>query len=126
MTLPLIFSTKAKFALVARDIVRAGSSTGEAGWVGTVKDSLSSLVTVRRTDPNKITNDLDRAIAVAEAALQMGDLKAAVEPLSTLQGKPAEAVAAWLGDANARLDVEAALESLYNQALSALAQGSGA
>lgn len=116
----------ARFVLVARDIVRAGSASGDTGWIGTVKDSLSGLVTIRRTDPNKISNDLDRSVAQAEAALQMGDLKSAVQTLSGLQGKPGEAVAAWLGDAQARLDSETALNALYNQALAAMAQVGGA
>jgi len=116
----------ARFTSVAADIVRAGAVSGEPGWMGTVKDSLSGLVTVRRTDPSQITNELDRALAVAEAALQIGALEEAVQALSELQGPPGEAAAAWLGDARARVDAEAALETLYNQALEAMAQVGGA
>ncbi|MBL4747723.1 MAG: hypothetical protein JKY17_02730 [Magnetovibrio sp.] len=114
-----------RFTTVAADIVRAKGISGEPGWMGAVKDSLFGLVTVRRTDPKMITNEVDRAIAVAEAALQVGALDEAVQALSTLQGSAGEAVAAWLGDARARVDAEAALETLYNQALAAMAQVGG-
>lgn len=115
----------ARFAAVAADIVRANTASGEAGWLATLKNSVSGLVTVRRTDPTKITDDVERSVAVAEAALQAGALDEAIAALNVLQGAPGEAAAAWLGDARARVDVEAALESLYNQALAAMAQVDG-
>lgn len=114
-----------RFAPVAVEIIRAGTVSGEQGWLGAVKDSLSGLVTVRRTDPSKITNAVERAVAEAEAALQLGDLPAAAQALSLLQGPPGDAAAAWLGDASARIDADAALEDLHTHALEALAQASG-
>ena len=123
---PSTVDLTARFAAVSRDIVRASNLTGEAGWLGAVKDSLSGLVTVRRTDPNEITNDIDRALAVADKALQAGNLEKAIGALSTLQGSPGDAAAAWLGDARARFDAETALDALYNQALAAMANVGGA
>ena len=115
----------ARFAPVAVDIIRASKVSGDQGWMSTVKDSLSGLITVRRTDPSKITNAVERAVAEAEAALQLSDLPGAVQALSVLQGPPGDAAAAWLGDASARADAEAALDTLHNHALEALAQASG-
>jgi len=115
----------ARFSAVAMDISHANASSNEGGWIGTVKNSLSGLVSVRRTDPNQVTNPVERAIAVSEASMKMGDLESAVKALSALQGPEGEAAAAWLGDARARVDSEAALEALYNQALAAMAQVSG-
>jgi len=114
-----------RFAPVAVEIIRAGTVSGEQGWLGAVKDSLSGLVTVRRTDPSQITNAVERAVAEAEAALQLGDLPGAAQALSLLQGPPGDAAAAWLGDASARIDADAALEDLHTHALEALAQASG-
>jgi len=116
----------ARFTSVAADIIRASATSGEAGWMATLKDTVSGLVTVRRTDPTEITNAVERSVAVAEAALQAGALDEAVQALSALQAGPGEAAAAWLGDARARVDVEAALEALYNQALAVMAQVGGA
>jgi len=123
---PSTVDLTARFEAVARDIVRASNLTGEAGWLGSVKDSLSGLITVRRTDPNEITNDVDRALAVADKALQAGNLEKAIAALSSLQGSPGDAAAAWLGDARARFDAETALDALYNQALAAMANVGGA
>jgi len=116
----------ARFSSVAADIIRASAASGEAGWMATLKDTVGGLVTVRRTDPTQITNAVERSVAVAEAALQAGALDEAVQALSALQAGPGEAAAAWLGDARARVDVEAALDALYNQALAVMAQVGGA
>ena len=122
---PSVATLIARFVPVAVDIIRASKVSGDQGWMSTVKDSLSGLITVRRTDPSKITNAFERAVAEAEAALQLSDLPGAVQALSVLQGPPGDAAAAWLGDASARADAEAALDTLHNHALEALAQASG-
>ena len=115
----------ALFDKVAKQIISARSTSEADGWLAVVKDSLGGLVTVRRTDPAAITDAVERAVAVAEAALELSDLAEAVNALSALQGAPGDAAAAWLGDASARADAEAALDTLHNHALEALAQASG-
>lgn len=112
----------ARFAAVARDVMRARVRPEDAGWMAAVKERLGGLVTVRRTDPATITDEVERAVAVAEAALELGELPDAVEALSALSGAPAEAAAAWLGDAHARVEAEAALEDLHSHALAVLAR----
>ncbi|MFC1674061.1 COG4223 family protein [Pseudomonadota bacterium] len=114
-----------RFEAMAREIMHARAQGADAGWMGRVKDSLGGLVTVRRTDPGTITDEVERAVAVAEAALQLGDLKGAVDALGVLQGTPGDAAAAWLGDARARLDAEEALETLHNHALAVLSSAGG-
>jgi len=116
----------ARFNKVALAILGARSSAEAGGWLGAVKESLGGLVTVRRTDPAAITDQVERAVAVAEAALELGELDEAVQALSEVQGAPGEAAAAWLGDAQARLDAEAALEALHSHALAALSAAGGA
>ena len=46
------------------------------------------------------------ALARAKAALDQGDLAAAVKEVETLDGAPREAFAAWLGQAHARLSAD--------------------
>ena len=116
----------ARFNKVALAILGARSSAEAGGWLGAVKESLGGLVTVRRTDPAAITDQVERAVAVAEAALELGELDEAVQALSEVQGAPGEAAAAWLGDAQARLDAEAALEALHSHALAVLSAAGGA
>lgn len=115
----------ARFAKVAKAIMTARSSTEAGGWLATVKSSLGGLVTVRRTDPAKITDEVERAVAIAEAALELGELGEAVKALSTLQGGAGDAAAAWLGDASARVNAEAALEDLHSHALAVLSSAGG-
>jgi len=116
----------ARFAKVAKAIITARSTTEAGGWLGAVKDGLGGLVTVRRTDPAAITDEVERAVAEAEAALELGELAEAVKALSALQGAPSAAAAAWLGDASARVDAEAALEDLHSHALAVLSAAGGA
>lgn len=115
----------ARFAKVAKAIVGARTSGEAEGWLGRVKDGLGGLVTVRRTDPAAITDEVERAVAVAEAALELGELGEAVNALSPLEGAPGDAAAAWLGDARARVEAEAALEELHRHALAALSAAGG-
>ena len=116
----------ARFAKVATAIITARSTTDAGGWLGAVKNSFGGLVTIRRTDPATITDAVERAVAEAEAALELGALGEAVKALSALQGAPGEAAVAWLGDAQARVDAEAALEDLYSHALATLSAAGGA
>lgn len=115
----------ARFAKVAKAIVGARTSSEAEGWLGRVKDGLGGLVTVRRTDPAAITDEVERAVAIAEAALELGELAEAVNALSPLEGAPGDAAAAWLGDARARVEAEAALEELHRHALAALSAAGG-
>lgn len=115
----------ARFAKVAKAILTARSSSEAGGWLATVKSGLGGLVTVRRTDPAKITDEIERAVAIADAALELGELAEAVKALSTLQGGAGDAAAAWLGDASARVNAEAALEDLHSHALAVLSAAGG-
>lgn len=124
--LPTEAALTARFTKVAKAIVTARTSSEAGGWLDAVKDGLGGLVTVRRTDPAAITDQVERAVAVAEAALELGELADAVEALSALEGAPSEVAAAWLGDARARVDAETALQALHRHALSVLAAAGGA
>lgn len=123
--IPTEAALTARFDKVAKAIVAARSTTDAEGWLGAVKDRLGGLVTVRRTDPAQITDAVERSVAIAEAALELGELAEAVKALNELQGAPAEAAAAWLGDASARVNAEAALEALHRHALAVLSAAGG-
>ncbi len=118
----------ARYAHVARAIIRARAKAEAAdqGWFGRLKAGLGGLITVRRTDPASIRDKVERAVAVAQRALQRGKLNDAVAALSVLQGPPGAAVAPWLRDARARLDAQSAAEKLYRLALVALSATGGA
>jgi len=80
---------------------------GEGNWIEDSIGRITSLVSVRQTGESA-----DRpAVSRAEGALSRGDLAGAVAALSEIEGDSA-AAAKWLGDANARLQAEAAVATL--------------
>jgi hypothetical protein len=117
----------ARYPAMAKAVLEArAASQAEKGWMGAVKEGLGSLVTVRRTDPSQISDEVERVVATAEAALARGKLSDAVQALRTLSGPAGEAAAPWLTDAGARVDAETALDELHSHALAALSAAGGA
>jgi hypothetical protein len=84
--------------------------------------SLVSARTVGETDLN--TNE--GRLARAEVRLAAGDLAAAVKELNAVDGDAREPLKVWLGDAKARLDLEATLADLNTRAIEALASPTSA
>jgi hypothetical protein len=61
-------------------------------------------------------------VARAEAALEQGNLAAAVAELEGLEGAAADAAAPWLAEARARLAAQAALAALQDRATHLLSE----
>jgi len=114
----------ASFPDVARRLQQAGDAPApEAGWFERFRRSLSSIVVVR-PDGTAPGDDLPARLARAEAAVSAGQMEAARRELGSLPEETLDAVPAarrWIEDAQARLAVEAALESIF----AALAPDSG-
>ena len=76
------------------------------------------MVSIRRVGEDAATkDDVQGLVARAEIQLKAGDVAGAVKTLETLKGKPAEAAAAWLDPARARLAVDGAVDTLMQAAL---------
>ena len=118
---PTVQTLAARFTALGRDVLKARARDRQSGWMGEIKTTLGSLITVRRTDPSKTSDPLERALAEAAAALEVGALDEAIEQLIAIEGAPGAVLAGWLGDAQARLLAERALEALHNHALTRLA-----
>jgi len=110
------------FPAMAGEVMRVHGASDQAGWWAEVKDTVGGLVTVRRTDPARIDDPIERALAVAEQALNKNDLKTAVAALSGLNGAEAQAALGWLNAARARVAVLDGVQSLQAMALAALSQ----
>jgi len=115
----------AGFKTMAADVMRAHSQSKTRGWWGEVTNTVTGLVTVRRTDPARIDDPVERALAVAEQALVKGDLKTAVAALASLAGMTADAASGWREAAQARVDVQEALDVLHAHAVVALSATGG-
>jgi hypothetical protein len=88
---------------------------------GSIVDSLlasaQSLVTIKRLDEPATGEGPGAALTRAKAALDKGDLAAAVKEVETLDGAPREAFSAWLGQAHERLSADETLIRLESALL---------
>ncbi|WP_372397587.1 mitofilin family membrane protein [Azospirillum sp. HJ39] len=114
-----------RFQPLAGEIVRAGIRGEGNGWIDSAVGKLSTLVTVRREGGGVVGTTDDAIVARAEAALSSGNLGKAVEELSALQGPAAQAAAAWLADAKARLAADQAVRQLNDRAIALMTTAAG-
>lgn len=98
----------------ARDTALALAAAPAAGGslVDNLMASAQSLVTIRRIDEAPSGDGPAATLARAKAALDQGELAAAVKDVETLDGAAHEAFSAWLGEARARLGADQTLTRL--------------
>ena len=109
----------------AAEAEQAGSLAGDTSWWQRMTHRLAEIVTVRPVGED-VTGDgpLER-LARAEAALKKSDLAKAAGEIGGLTGEPARQAATWLGQAQARLTLDAASVQLSQVAARQLAPASG-
>lgn len=91
------------------------------GWVDRAVAKLKGFVRVRRVDGHG--GGADATLARAEIAARRGDLLAAADALSALNGPAAAAVSPWVAAARSRLAAESAGAALNRIILTGLAAG---
>jgi hypothetical protein len=89
---------------------------GETPFIDRVWDRAQGLVTVRRGDDVVVGNTSATTLGRARAALDAGDLPAAVAAVEVLKGGPAQAMAGWLADAKSLLSARSALAGMADKA----------
>jgi hypothetical protein len=110
------FADASRAALAARDKAE-GRPTG---FFAHLWRSITSLVTVRRTDG--AGDDLEPALARIDGALSRQDVAAALNEVKAITGAPQAALASWLAKAQEHVDAENALRALQASVLRDLAQ----
>jgi hypothetical protein len=105
------------FPALANDIVRAGYGPATGDLWQRVRDKMTALVTIRRTDGKG--DDTASIVARAEAGAKQGDVVKAAAELAGLKDEPAQVAAPWIHAANARGSADRVLSEL---AASAAAQ----
>jgi hypothetical protein len=118
-TLIASFGNLADAALDAERIAKS------EGWWSRIWANLMSLVSARTVGETDLNTNEGR-LARAEVRLAAGDLSAAVKELNAIEGEAREPLKVWLGDAKARLDLEATLAELNTRAIEALASPTSA
>jgi uroporphyrinogen-III synthase len=110
------------YPAAAAEILDAGLVGSNDSFVGAALRNVAALVSVRRTTTTG-GDSLDELVTSAENAVRAGDLQAAVDTLSRLEGDPAQAAAGWLADAKARLAVDQAVSVLQAAAIANISGG---
>jgi len=109
---------------LAGRVVRAERAAAEGGTIlDEALGRLGTLVTVRRGAPAPDEAGTEAAVARAEAAIAEGDIAAAVEHLSGLEGAAAAAAEPWVAAARTRLAAERAAEALGRAAAGRITGG---
>ncbi|MDO8837656.1 MAG: mitofilin family membrane protein [Parvibaculum sp.] len=115
---------KARFPSVVEGIFDAERRAGDEGLWSRFVANAKSLVTIRRT--GEISGETTEAIvARMEERLKIDDLAAAAAEGNLLQGPARVAAAAWLEDAQARLETETLLRDLSARVATQLSQSGG-
>ena len=115
---PTVSDLQARLAETVAELPQEPDDTAAADGIWpAVRQRLEGMVTVRRSDEA----DLPAVLARAAAALERGDVAAAITEVEQVeQGAPGK-LEAWLADARMRRDVEAGLQELAAAVLRQLA-----
>lgn len=113
---PALHELSARFEELAGAAAHEAALAPDASWLDRVRHRLSGLVRVRRTGALAEGEGPDAIVARAEERLAAGDLAGAVAAVEALPRR-SDALEAWLADARARLDADAALDALQARAL---------
>lgn len=88
------------------------------GWVDRTLRGLARMVNIRETGKSAAKRDDENGRVVrAELRLAAGDLAGAVAALEGLTGPAADIASTWLAHARARIAVDAAIQSIFAEAL---------
>lgn len=110
--IPTVPELARSFATARDNALAAAAPAAGGSLVDTLIASAQSLVKIRRIDEAPAGDGPAATLARAKAALDQGDLAAAVKDVETLDGATREAFSAWLGEARARLGADQTLTRL--------------
>jgi hypothetical protein len=118
--IPTVSALGRAFAETRDEALAAPAAPADASVVDSLIASAESLVTIRRIDEAPAGEGAEATLSRAQKALEHDDLAVAVKEVETLQGKPRETFASWLGEARARLSAGEALTRLEGALLISL------
>jgi len=110
--IPTVPELARTFATAKDGALAATAPPSGGSLIDTLMASAQSLVKITRIDEAATGDGPGPALARAKAELDKGDLASAVKEVETLDGAPREAIAAWLGQAHARLSADETLTRL--------------
>lgn len=110
------------FADAARKAKAADLAEGSDGWLAEIRRFLGNLVTIRRTALEDAGTSVDDRLAQAGQQLERGDLAGALTVLETLPKQASLVLDPWRQQARQRVELDRAVLSLTEKALSTLAR----
>ena len=120
---PVAAQLIARFPEAARQALAAERAGSAENIFARLWNNITGLISIRRIGDVE-GNDSGARLARAEAALGRDDLSAAVSEVRGLQGTAAQSMSAWLGDAQARLEIENAIAGINARIVQTLANQS--
>jgi hypothetical protein len=110
--IPTVPELARSFATAWDTALASAAPAAGGSLVDNLMASAQSLVKIRRIDEAPSGDGPAATLARAKAALDQGELAAAVKDVETLDGATREAFLAWLGEARARLGADQTLTRL--------------
>ena len=125
--IPSLAVLSERLVQIAPAVLAAEPPPADAGWGDRVLLRLKRFFNLRRVgEGSAAAGGAEAALAAAQAAMQAGDLAAAVAAMKRLSGPAAEPAKRWLADAEARLGAEATVAALDAALLQRFLAGAGA
>src|SRR5690606_28938003 len=100
-----------RFTGAARDALAAEDASVPRGFVARLWNNMVKLVSIRRIG-DVAGESSESHLARAQYALERGTFSDAAAEVAALQGPAAQTMAPWLGDARARLALDASLSEV--------------
>jgi hypothetical protein len=122
--IPIVAELASSLQRVAEKSAVPGPAPAEASFLDSMIASAKSAVTIRRVGADNTGTEQSAVLARAEAALQQGDLTAAIKEIEAMRPSR-DAFAGWLEDARARASVNDTLIKLQSTVLASLGRGAG-
>ena len=111
---------QARFRELAPLALTAERRRPDASWWQQALDRLSTVIVVRRIAPDATATGSEAALARAGAALEHGDIEAALAETKKLTGAAAQVMGGWIDDAQARVDARDAAAKIAARAVQTL------
>lgn len=123
---PTTDELRENFARLAPEIVRSAVVGDGSSWWRQALYRVESVISVRRVGDTAPADTVDAVVSGAEARLEEGNLRAAINAVRGLSGAPAATVTPWINDAENRIAADNAEAALTRLAIDRVATGSSA
>jgi hypothetical protein len=120
MGIPTVADLSANLTKLAEASAAPAAAPSDTSILDSMVASAKSAISIRRIGADVPGDEPGAVLARAEAAMQQGDLAAAIKEVETLPGPSRNALGGWLDDARARASANDTLSKLESTVLASL------